>query len=86
MIIKSREFILKIASDSCDIILNGEDVPTLQTNPNKLTQPDIIFYWEIILLVLHLGVAGTSIILQRLQKEVTFEICFMSSSVFDKIE
>ena len=61
---------VNIASDSCTIIRDGGEVQQYSTNPNKLTEPDIIFYWEIILLVLHLGLAGTSIILQRLQKEV----------------
>ena len=57
--------------DSCDINIGGEDSQHYETNPNKLTKPEIIFYWEIILLVLHLALAGTSILLQRLEKEVT---------------
>jgi len=55
--------------DSCNITLGNETVPQYETNPNPLTEPEIIFYWEIILLVIHLALAGTSIILQRLEKE-----------------
>ena len=48
----------------------GDSFPHFSTNPNKLTKAEIIFYWQIILLVLYLGLAGTSIILHRLEKEV----------------
>ena len=64
-----RDYILLL--DSCSISSPGnEDIGHISTNPNKLTKAEIIFYWQIILLVLHLGLAGTSLLLQRVHKEV----------------
>ena len=61
----------EIKLDSCYISSPGnEDIGHISTNPNKLTKAEIIFYWQIILLVLHLGLAGTSLLLQRVHKEV----------------
>ena len=71
-------------SDSCDINIDGENGQHYETNPNNLTKPEIIFYWEIILLVLHLGLGGTSILLQRLEKEVTSENIFLGEIFFIK--
>ena len=57
--------------DSCLISQGDQTFPHFSTNPNNLTKAEIIFYWQIILLVLYLGLAGTSIILHRLEKEVS---------------
>ena len=76
-----RQLISSLVSDSCDITIDGETVQQYQTNPNKLTKPEIIFYWEIILLVLHLALGGTSILLQRLEKEVRSDSEIFSTRV-----
>ena len=68
--IEIEQSLSTLVSDSCNITVGNETVQQYETNPNPLTEPEILFYWEIILLVLHLALAGTSIILQRLGKEV----------------
>lgn len=57
------------AKDSCNVTNGSDKLPEIMSNTNDLTQPNIIFFWQILLLLLYLAWVGTALMLQQVEKK-----------------
>jgi len=61
--------------DGCDVITTdaegegGEHVNEIMSNENNLTMPNIIFFWQMLLLLLYLAWVGSALMLQQVEKK-----------------
>jgi len=62
------------AENGCNISGNAE----IMSNPHNLTQPNIIFFWQILLLLLYLAWVGTALLLQQMEKKSRVAIPWLS--------
>jgi len=56
--------------DGCKVT-NDDDgsIQEITSNTNNLTQPQIIFFWQVLLLLLYLAWVGTALMLQQVEKK-----------------
>merc|ERR1739838_784261 len=52
----------------CNVTSGDISVPVIMTNTNELTEPRIIFFWQILLLLLYLAWVGSALLLQQVEK------------------
>jgi len=55
--------------DGCNVTLDGDHVPEIMSNDNNLTKPNIIFFWQMLLLLLYLAWVGSALMLQQMEKK-----------------